>query len=326
MRVVRGRLRRLAAGVHVRPLRHVATALLLSAGLLAGCGLGAGPAPGAITLTVTREFGAHVVPDGHALKVRGEETVMSLLMRNYRVGTRYGGGFVESIDGRSGGHVRGEPVDWFYYVNGVEAGRGAAGTKVNRGDAVWWDLHDWSQTFYTPAVVGSYPEPFVHGIEGKRVPVRIECSEVQGDACSTVASRMRALGVPAGIAAIGPGAEAPDTLRLAVGPWSVLRELPSAQLLMRGPRASGVYAQISQAGSSIALLDARGSTKQTLGAGSGLVAAVRPSGQDPLWIVTGTDAAGVDRAAHALDTGALAHHFAVALSSSGGVLALPRGS
>jgi hypothetical protein len=319
------RLQRLTAGALARPLRQAAVAVLLSAGLLAGCGLGAGPTPGAVTLTVTRDFGALPMPSGHALKAHGEETVMSLLMRNYHVTTRYAGGFVQSVNGHSGGHVGGDSVDWFYYVNGVEAPRGAAGTKVHAGDAVWWDLHDWSQTFYTPAVVGSYPEPFVHGIEGKRLPVRVECSEAQGDACRTVEARMLAVGVPAGVAAFGPGSEVADTLRVAVAPWSLLHNLPAAQVLEQGPRASGVYARIAPAGNSIALLDARGRTSATLTAGAGLIAAVRPSGGAPLWIVTGTDAAGLDRAAHALNAGALRHHFAVALEANGAVLPLPRG-
>jgi hypothetical protein len=278
-----------------------------------------------VTLTVTREFGVRPLRPPHPLRVRGQETAMSLLMRNYRVSTRYGGGFVESIDGHSGGHLHGEPVDWFYYVNGVEATHGAAETNVHPSDAIWWDLHDWSQAFYTPAVVGSFPEPFVHGIEGKRLPVRIECSEVEGDACRTVAARMRALGVPAGLAGLTQSGEAAETLRLAVGPWSAVRAVPGAQLLGAGPRASGVYARVAAGGGSLGLLNARGKPTTTLTAGAGMIAALRPTGDAPLWLVTGTDAAGVDRAAHALDRSALHDRFAVALSAGGAVLPVPQG-
>ncbi len=108
--------------------------------------------------------------------------------------TSDGGGFVESVDGLSGGQEEGAPVDWFYYVNGVEANkRGAAATNVRSGDHVWWDRHDWSQTETIPAVVGSFPEPFLSGIEGKRLPVRVECASVAGYACRTVAARLREL-------------------------------------------------------------------------------------------------------------------------------------
>jgi len=99
----------------------------------AGCGLGAGPAPGGVQLTVTHDFGARVLSRTSAPKVKGAETVMSLLLRNDKlVTTRYGGGFVESIDGQSGGQeVAGDPVDWFYYVNGIEAPKGAATTTAS---------------------------------------------------------------------------------------------------------------------------------------------------------------------------------------------------
>ena len=80
---------------------------------LPGCGLGAGQAPTAVKLTVTSDFGARVIHDWSAPRVRGQETVMSLLMRNARIGTRYGGGFVQSIDGLSGGEAGGQPIDWF---------------------------------------------------------------------------------------------------------------------------------------------------------------------------------------------------------------------
>ena len=150
--------------------------------LMSGCGLGAGKAPSSVQLLVTRDFGAASVRSWSAPQERGQETVMSLLMRNATVSTRYGGGFVQSIDGLAGGQEGGQPVDWFYYVNGVEAGKGAAATNVHPGDHIWWDRHDWSQTDDVPAVVGSFPEPFLSGLDGKRLPVRVECASAGGQA------------------------------------------------------------------------------------------------------------------------------------------------
>src|SRR5205085_2275112 len=73
------------------------------------------------------------------------------------------------------------------------------------------------QTDHIPAVVGSFPEPFVNGIEGKRAPVRVECSAVGGRACREVLGVLRAAGVPAGVAALGGGGA--HTLDVLVGPW-----------------------------------------------------------------------------------------------------------
>ena len=61
---------------------------------------------------------------------------------------------------------------------------------------------------------------------------------------------------------------------------------------------------------------------RTLGAGSGLVAATSYLDQQPTWIVAGTDDAGVDAAAAALDETRLRDHFAVAVES-GRELPLP---
>ena len=111
---------------------------------------------------------------------------------------------MQSIDGLAGGQEDGRPVDWFYYVNGIEAPQGGAATNVLPGDHIWWDRHDWSQTEDVPAVVGSFPEPFLNGIEGKRLPVRLECESVAGYACRTINQRLLALGVPAAISAPAP--------------------------------------------------------------------------------------------------------------------------
>jgi len=299
-----------------------AAAIVVAAGL-AGCGLGAGPAPGGVQLTVTRDFGSHVLTRAGAPKVAGAETVMSLLERNDKVTTKYGGGFVESIDGTSGGQESGGgPVDWFYYVNGIEAPKGAAATNVHRGDHVWWDLHDWSQTDDVPAVVGSYPEPFLNGEEGKRLPVRVECAAAQSVPCRTVVARLRALGIPAAVAAIGSGAE-PHALQVVVGQWTAVHGDPSVQGIERGPRASGVYARFAANGQTLTLLDGGGRATSTLTAGAGLIAATKDVESAIVWVVTGTDEAGVQRAAGNFDTSALQNHFALAVTATGAQMPVP---
>ncbi len=301
-------------GVRRASLAVTAGALCL---LLSGCGLGAGSAPTGVQLTISEGFGASVL-SASPVKVAGEATVMRLLMGSYHVATRYGGGFVESIDGISGGEEAGEPVAWFYYVNGVEAPKGAAATIVHPGDHIWWDRHDYSQAEDTPAVVGSYPEPFLSGYGGRRYPVRIECASVTSYACRTATARLRALGVPAAIAAIGGGSE-PEVIQLIVGPWKSVVIDPGTQSIEDGPAKSGVYARFSPGGSSLTLLDANGRAVRTLHAGAGLIAATRQAEEAPVWVITGTDEAGLDRAAGALDEQTLEDHFAVAVAPQGSV-------
>ncbi len=297
-------------------------AAMLAVATFAGCGLGPGPTPGGVRLAVSENFGTHVLGTSSAPKIEGQETVMSLLMRNYDVKTRYGGGFVESIDGHSGGTQGEGPSDWFYYVNGVEAPKGAAETNVHGGDRIWWDLHDWAQTDSVPAVVGSYPEPFLNGIEGKRYPLREECSEPSGAACATVRKRLTALGVPVALAAMS-SEEEQLTLRIVVGPYSALGDSLSVHDVGLGPRYSGVYARFSANGGTLTVLDGAGRAVRTLGAGAGLVAATRYGEQAPVWLITGTNAAGAKLAADALGESALRNRFALALEPSGGAQPVP---
>ena len=70
----------------------------------AGCGFGPGSSSdGDPTLTVTRDFGAERLVDAKLSDPPESETVMRFLDGEADVETRYGGGFVQSIDGLEGG-------------------------------------------------------------------------------------------------------------------------------------------------------------------------------------------------------------------------------
>ena len=144
---------------------------------------------------MTRDFGNKELRDVDSSKVPPGETVMRYLQRKFTVTTRYGGGFVQSLEGLSGGKdVDGRPVDWFYYVNGIEAGNGAASRKIAVGDQIWWDRHDWGAAQRIPAVVGSWPEPFVSGTEGKKIPLALVCAG-ERRSCDEVQTRLNDEGV-----------------------------------------------------------------------------------------------------------------------------------
>jgi hypothetical protein len=290
-----------------------AALLILLALAAGGCGLGAGDSQeGGATLTVTRDFGTRDVGSGSADPIPGGETVMRMLQRDFDVETRYGGGFVQRINGIAGGRENGRPVDWFYYVNGILAEDGAAAHKLSAGDDVWWDHHDWGASADVRAVVGAFPEPFVSGTEGKRLPVRLDCAAAAADACDEVAERLGEEGVKAGRSSAGSfGGE--GVLRIEVGVWSDVRRDAAVRRLEEGPKASGVYARPNAAGDELALLDPEGKTVRTLGPGSGLVAATKLGGEAPTWVVTGTDAVGLAAAAAQLEDAALDDHFAIAV-------------
>ncbi len=296
----------------------------------AGCGLVAGSAPSAVQLLVTHEFGSDALFRSGALRASAGESVLDLLRIHTAVSASPGGSAVEAIDGLAGGGgpgsagqpgAAGQPSAWSYYVNGVLApGSPAAARAVHPGDHVWWDLHDASRGTDTPAVVGSFPEPFLNGIEGKRLPVRVECASSSA-ACSAVTAGLQSSGVPAAVAAIGSGS-APETLRVMVGPWSRLGSDVEAGSIAEGPGASGVYARFTAGGQALTLLDQRGRAVRTLRGDAGLIAATKTPKEAPVWVVTGTDDAGVALAARAFRRSTLADRFAVALEPAGAI-ALP---
>ncbi len=294
-------------------------AALFAALAVGGCGAGA-TSDESVTLTVTRDFGRTKLAEKRLAGVAQSETVMRLLQRNARVETRYGGGFVKCIDSLCADG--GRSVDWLYFVNGSEAPKGAAATRVRGGDRVWWDRRDWSETQRIPAVVGSFPEPFVHGPgTPKRLPVRVECVDLDSAPCEAVVGALVAFDVPASKGTLRRSITS-ETLRVLVGPWAALRDDNALALLESGPRASGVFAEPRADGRSIALLDAHGRALRTLGGGGGLVAATAAGEDPPVWAVTGTDEAGVGAAAKAFGAKALGSRFAVAFDG-GRAVGLP---
>jgi hypothetical protein len=297
----------------------VAIALLLGAAVVAaGCGLGPGDKVGTVDLTVTREFGAVKVAESSG-EADESDTVMRFLEGEVdELETRYGGGYVKSIDGFEEAQRGGHPYDWFFYVNGVESSVGAAEVSLKGGERIWWDIHNWSATEHVPAVVGSWPAPFTTGWEGHKPVVVVEC-EGGGDACETVRGALEGEGVK--IAAGSPQ----GAIRVLVGPWDKLRSDPAASLIEDGPAESGVYAEFAPAGDGawrLVGLDEDGENARTFGADAGLVAATRHFESPPVWLVTGATVGAVRSAAAALDAGDLRDHYAVE-SEAGAVTPLP---
>ena len=295
-----------------------ASVAVVAALALGGCGLGAGSTPSHVGLLVTRGFGAQTVLANAAPRVVGADTVMRVLERNAKVTTLYSGGFVQSIARLAGGGGS----DWFFYVNGVESHKGASEIKLHSGDHVWWDRHDWRAALDIPAVVGSFPEPFVDGYGGKRFPLRIECTQPSSKTCAAVERVFAGYGLVASLGCL-LCSQYNLSLRVLVGPYSTLTADPAAAELARGVAASGVYARFERHGATLALLDQSGRVTRTAGAGAGLVAATRFRGQPPVWLVTGTDPAGVAAAVEAFNAATLDQHFAVAVVD-GAAIPLPQ--
>lgn len=136
--------------------------------MLTGCGEEAA-GKGTAELWVTRDRGARVVL---TTTVPAGISAMDALQREAEVETRYGGRFVQSIEGVEGSLAN--QRDWFFFVNGYEADLSARDYRLHEGDVLWFDHRSWAGQLRTPVVVGAFPEPFLHGWDGRRRPAVVQ--------------------------------------------------------------------------------------------------------------------------------------------------------
>jgi Domain of unknown function (DUF4430) len=167
--------------------------------LLAGCGGAAGEGEGTAQLWVTRDRGAKLLLD---TKVQAGQTLMRALASEADVKTRYGGRYVQAVNGIEGSLSA--QRDWFWFVNGYEGDRSAASYRLHDGDVAWLDYRGWQREGEARVVVGAFPEPFVHGYGGKTRPVAIRYE-------AGSEKRARTLGAELGADEVAPvGAPVPE--------------------------------------------------------------------------------------------------------------------
>ncbi|MEO5575132.1 MAG: DUF4430 domain-containing protein [Gaiellaceae bacterium] len=154
-------------------LKHKVALVVLV--LLAGCG-GSGGEEGKATLWVTKDRGAELLLE---TEVDAGQTLMRALGSKVELETRYGGRYVQSIDGLAGSLD--EQRDWFWFVNGFEGDRSASAYRLRDGDVAWLDYRGWEREGEARVVVGAFPEPFLHGYAGGTRPavVRFEGSRTR---------------------------------------------------------------------------------------------------------------------------------------------------
>lgn len=298
----------------------VAATVLICTVAAAGCGVGPGEAAeGQATLTVTRDYGSESLTTATLDGPTPSDTVVRFLDANAEIETEYGGNFVSAIDGLEGSTVDGGPEDWFFFVNGIYSEIGAGEAKVHVGDRIWWDYRRWAEAYRVPAVVGSWPEPFLHGYDGETREVVVECLAEQRD-CDAVAERLRSEGVEPRVETVSAPRPDPDVLRILVGPWQSLRTDAAARMIESGPGMSGVYADLEQCGGGPWQLSILGDDAQPrdLLTEGGFVAAVRRGTDEPTWLVAGLDTASVDDAVALLDSDSLRDRYAVAFDAAQG--------
>ena len=280
-------------------------AAALAAGV-GGCAEKAHPAPPpsrpSARLVATRDFGRVALVDA---RVAPDQSVLAALQGATRVDQQ--GGFVRSIAGQTGSLT--DQRDWLYFVNGIEADVGAAERHLRAGDTAWWDLRLWRSYLHVPAVVGLWPEPFVHGWRGARPTVAAD---------PPLAAALRRAG--AQVAAASPAG-----YRVLVGSDAELRRRAPAWRRAAGhPVRNGLTVWI--AGGAVQVYRSSTNRPQPVPRAAALAAAVQTgttAASGVTFVVAGLDAAAAAAAARTVASrpSVLRRRYAVAFDRNGRVVA-----
>jgi hypothetical protein len=251
-------------------------------------------------MVVTRDLGAREL---FARRVAPGQTVMAALRAIAPVHTRYGGRFVQSIDGISGSLTHTE--DWTYFVNGLEARVGATDVTLHTGDRAWWDFRPWGDLPTVPAVVGSFPEPFVHGATA---PVQVRGSAALRTALQHDGARV---------------GSTPSHWRVLVGSDAALRADADYRRTTGAPLDAGVTVSL-RAGHVVGYVGH--GELDPMPTARAAIFAIRADGGATLY-VAGVDSAAASAAATelALHPSIVAHRYAVALDAHGRVVSPEHG-
>jgi len=278
---------------------------------------------------VTRDFGREVIFE-KTLLVEAGMSAMDALKRVAGVETAYGGGFVKAINGISSeyGGADSRKKDWFFYINGIVSNLGARDCVLRGGDFEHWDFRDWSYQQLVPAVISSYPQPFLSGFRSEK-PTLVVYETLYREEAEALVSDLKQAGVarvsPLSDTELSGDAREQNNLIIVAGLQnSLISELNKLQ------KKLGFY-WYAESGK-VVVLDECGNPSSKHDRGCGLIQATQNpwnpdgigAGESAVWMITGTDEKSIKDAANVLirDRNELGYAFAV-LISEGLIMKIP---
>ena len=272
-----------------------------------------------VRVVVTRDFGQQILLD-QELDIPTGSPAMTALEQVAEVETSHGGGFVTAINGLGSENS----LDWFIYFNGMQSNIGALDYTMRDGDVQIWDYHDWSYRMFTPAVIGYYPEPFLHGYSGKLRPAVIVYEDEYYEEANSLRDTLLNLG--ASDVSIVATRDLSDSAQKSAN-LILIGTIDSNELLSE---LNGAWDRLGFfvhcEGNKILLYDSEGGTTSECSSGCGVIQATQnpwnPKGtgvcENVAWMISGTDDAGVRSAVDILINhyDIVEHAFAVVVANS----------
>ena len=261
-----------------------------------------------VRVVATQDFGQELMFD-ETLEVAPGTSAMEALHRVAQVETAYGGGFVNAINGVRSEYGHGTTQDWFICVNGIMSNVGALDYTLHDGDIEHWDFHNWGFRMFIPALIGDFPEPFVHGYRGEVYPLVIVYTDGLQEYAEALESILADFGV--GNVSIHHATELTENDKQHSN--IILVETMDCSLVLELNQAwdrLGFFVHFEDG--AMVVYDSEGDVEAEYGAGCGVVQATQspwnPKGigvcENIVWMVSGTDEAGVKSAVDAL----ISHH------------------
>ncbi len=307
--------------------------LLLAVTTMTACTTPASPGTGTVTVRIvaTRDFGQELMFD-ETLEVPDGTPAMAALMKVANVETEYGGGFVNAINGVRSGFSGSQftRMDWFIYINGLQSNTGALDYQLHDGDVQHWDFHDWSFRQLIPAIVGSFPEPFLHGYGGVIYPTIVVYQAGWAEDAQRIADSLSRLDIDdiaiRSLQELTEDEKAAGNLILLGTP-----DFPLIDEINQVWKKLGFYAHFQE--NKLEVFDIQGKPAAAYGGGTGIIQATRspwnPQGigvcENTAWMVSGTDTAGVKAAVDTLTSrGTDLEYTTAVVISAGEVIRVPR--
>lgn len=248
-------------------------------------------------LLVTKGFSQELSAVKH--KWNDSNTLLSQMRGLIEFSTGLGGSFVTQISG--------EPRDadsdsyWFLYRNGILSQTGAGDLVPRARDRIWWSYHSWNSSRFIPAVIGSWPEPFVSGIRSDSASYGIvTSSSFIGFSRDLSQMLVREGASKPTLQEISSLDEVPEHgISLWIGLWPDLKNINHLAALYSNGDKTGCFVQLDKEGS-VGLLNYNGQlVKEIVDAGL-IISLSSNMGQRIDWVISGTSEDALLRAANLL--------------------------
>lgn len=255
---------------------------------------------GNIRYIITKNYGTEMVLNKQVNYQKNSSIIDGLMDTGAEVETSYGGSFVSDINGLNSekGRAGGVRRDWFYFVNGIFADSGALDYFPQPGEIIWWDYHPWKTSQGTPAVIGCFPEPFLHGYRQKVKATVIMTVAQETEKGLDLQKALQAYGVSDVVvkeinADMLERREGPTVI---IGQWQELAKIQWLNEFNEAYQKNGTYLHFTEKG--LELMNYMGEGVKLVQDNVGVICATGEGNGDdsPLWIITGTDRSGTEAA------------------------------